>query len=273
MGIPKKTYIDSVAEKRVKLLIYAIGILTILPSIYLGYGIVKDTITESSINTFIEKEFIFENTRVLNKYLDSANNTLEVIVFGSRINADSVEVLNNKLSQYKLDNLNLRITQSDTPTSLGQDDVKRIINEELYQNNQIALGDRDKKIELLENELYKYKLNYEFDVKGLYNEIRTLYPEITDLSIGRAKTFKSQNEEMKEIIIATINASHELPIEDLSKIKEWFKTKTNNPDVELFTNYAVPIAPLSLPESTGVSEVLPNEIIGKSNTSSTLGKM
>lgn len=255
MRIPKKSYIDAASEKRVKILIYIIGIITILPSIYLGYGIVKDSMLESNINSFIQNEFVFENTRVLSRYVDNESKTLEVVVFGNKINDDSIKVLKTKLNQYHLDNLNLKITQSDTSTPLGQDDIEKIINQELYESNQIALGDRDKKIELLESELLKYKL-YDFDVKSLYNEIRSIYPEITDLSIGKSNLYNPLEDKVNEIIVVTISVYKELPSEEILKITEWLKTRTNNSNIEIFMNYTVPIPSLSSPGTDGISNDL-----------------
>ncbi|MDF2615082.1 MAG: hypothetical protein K0S71_2868 [Clostridia bacterium] len=242
MRLPKKAYIDKHAQLRVKFSIYLIGIVTILPSIYLGYGIVKDSLTESNVNSFINKEFIFANTRLLNKYIDYPKKTLEVVVFGSKLSEETIDFLNTKLSQYNLEDLTLKVTQTETPDSLGQEDVKRLIDQELYESNQVALGDRDKKIELLENELLKYKLS-DFDVKALYHEIKTLYPGITDLSIGKNKSYNPFDEKIHEVTIATINVYKELPSEDVDKITKWLEARINQPDIYVYTNFTVPLAP------------------------------
>ena len=242
MRLPKKAYVDKGTANRVKFLIYLIGILTVVPSVFIGYSLVKDSIMESNISNFIDKEFIFENTRVLNRYIDYPNKKLELIVFGNKLSDNSITLLNNKLKQYSLSELTLQITQSQTPESLGQDDVKRLINQELYESNQVALGDRDKKIELLENELFKYKLA-DFDVKTLYQELRALYPDITDLSIGKNKSYSPSNEEVQEVVIATINVYKELSDENISRITDWLKTRINHTNVYVYMNFSVPLNP------------------------------
>ena len=50
-------YMDSVRERNVKRIIYAVLFLTVVPSIYLGYNIVRQSGFEIDANTFLKNEF------------------------------------------------------------------------------------------------------------------------------------------------------------------------------------------------------------------------
>ena len=136
----------------------------------------------------VEKEFLFDQTRVVRKYVDPETKQLEIALVGTRLSEDTIHLLENKLADYNLSGMKLKITQGEASNTLGSDDVKNLIQQELYEKNQIALSDRDKRIEILESELLKYKLA-EFDVESLSKEITKLYPEIEWFSIGKNKVY------------------------------------------------------------------------------------
>lgn len=57
MGIPRKTYVDEFGierEEKTKKWIIAIAIVTVMPSLVLGYQLVKDSFIETNINKYVE---------------------------------------------------------------------------------------------------------------------------------------------------------------------------------------------------------------------------
>lgn len=209
MGIPRKTYVDEFGierEEKTKKWIIAIAIVTVMPSLVLGYQLVKDSFIETNINKYVEKEFLFDQTRVVSKYVDSETKQLEIALVGTRLSEDTIHLLENKLADYNLSGMKLKITQGEASNTLGSDDVKNLIQQELYEKNQIALSDRDKRIEILESELLKYKLA-EFDVESLSKEITTLYPEIEWFSIGKNKVYNVETKQIEEAVVASIETS------------------------------------------------------------------
>ena len=156
MGIPRKTYIDEAGvekEEKIQKWTIIITVLTILPSLYFGYQLVRDSIVDSNIARYIDDEFKFNNTRVVNRYINKKNKIIEIALVGAQVGDDVIDLLTNKLGEYALNGFELKVTQGEIGDSLGTEDVKNILNEELYAQNQAVLNDKEKKIELLESEL------------------------------------------------------------------------------------------------------------------------
>ena len=236
MGIPRKTYVDEFGierEEKTKKWIIAIAIVTVMPSLVLGYQLVKDSFIETNINKYVEKEFLFDQTRVVSKYVDPETKQLEIALVGTRLSEDTIHLLENKLADYNLSGMKLKITQGEASNTLGSDDVKNLIQQELYEKNQIALSDRDKQIEILESELLKYKL-VEFDVESLSKEITTLYREIEWFSIGKNKVYNVETKQIEEAVVASIETSVTFTEVEKEKLTEWIKARTNNDHVVLY---------------------------------------
>lgn len=248
MHIPKRSFIDAKAEKRVKMYIYIIGIITVIPSVFLGYQIVREGVRESNIASFIEKELKWEETRVVSKYVDKNKNTLEVALLGKRVGQESIEVLNGKLKDYGLEDMKLNVTQGESVQTLKTEDIQSIVEQELFENNQqIALGNRDEQIELLKAELVKYKgqlMEYEqdyYDVKILTEELQTLYPDIKTLSVGKSRSYNEEKDEIVEGIVALIETTKGYDEAEQEKLRNWIKVKTGTEEAVLIVKKVVPV--------------------------------
>lgn len=55
-----------------------------LPSIYLGYDIVKKTMDNSSAEKFITENFDFDGTQIVQKTIDTDKRMIEVALLGKR---------------------------------------------------------------------------------------------------------------------------------------------------------------------------------------------
>ena len=69
MKYPKKEFLDEKKEKRVQTYITIFTILTIVPSVYLAYGIVMRSIWEEQAKTFFQTELIYPRTQVISTEL------------------------------------------------------------------------------------------------------------------------------------------------------------------------------------------------------------
>ena len=69
MHFSKKTFVDPVRGKKVQQIVYTIIFVTMVPSIYITYNMIKTNIFETNANRFITNEINFPNTFVVNKQI------------------------------------------------------------------------------------------------------------------------------------------------------------------------------------------------------------
>ena len=238
MGIPRKTYIDEAGvekEEKIQKWTIIITVLTILPSLYFGYQLVRDSIVDSNIARYIDDEFKFNNTRVVNRYINKKNKIIEIALVGAQVGDDVIDLLTNKLGEYALNGFELKVTQGEIGDSLGTEDVKNILNEELYAQNQAVLNDKEKKIELLESELLKYKLT-DYAVEQMSQELKALYTGIESFSVGNQKVYNSSDNSTSTQVVATIKSAVVLSAEDQERIKNWIQARTGGNTISLYVD-------------------------------------
>lgn len=270
MHIPKQSYIDEKTEKKVQRYVYSIGVLLIIPSVFLAYQIVTESMFESNVQKYINTELIFEDTQVVRTYISEDKNEFNIALLGKRISNDTIELLQNKLENYNLGHLTLKVTQTETTETLDYEAIQSIIEQELNSaHTEVALSDRDAQIEMLKAELVTYKSllldyqNAEYDTISLAKEIGSIYPNIKSFSLEQTKSYEIDTDELNTKLIAIIDTTAPLTEIDKDKIKAWISVKTSIESIELYINTSMqpmlntssvlahtPEIPLSNPDSS-----------------------
>lgn len=225
----KKSFVDKNFEKKVKRYIATTVILTIIPSIYMAYGIVNKAIVENRVRSFVDKEFSDLDVRIIGQKLTKVNNAvvIDLAVVGPAIEADVLKLISNKLKDYGLENAKLQVRNMSGNQTTDLSSIKMGIIEDLYKKNEELIKDKDAKIGLLEKELIKFK-ELNFPSAEFRDEIKTQYQEIQDLYLA---SLPVQDE--KQIVLAYIKVSKRLSSTSEKKIKEWLKVKTKTEDVKV----------------------------------------
>lgn len=250
MHIPKQSYIDEKTSKKVQRYVYGIGIIIIIPSVILAYKIVSDTMFENNVQKYVNTELVFDDTQVVRSYINEDKDELVVALLGKRISSDTIELLQNKLEQYGLNDLQLKVTQTETTETLNYEDIQALIEQELNTTNtQIALSDRDAQIDVLKSELITYKTqlldyqNAEYDTVNLAKELGAIFPDIESFSLEQTKTYEIHTDELVTKLIAIITTKSPLSEQDQERIKAWISIKTFMDNVELYITTQTPVNP------------------------------
>ena len=75
MKYSKKEFVDDERRKKVERMVYTILILTMAPSIYLTYNMVKENFFEVAASRFVSQNFNYADTQVLSKSAVKAHHT------------------------------------------------------------------------------------------------------------------------------------------------------------------------------------------------------
>ena len=85
MNFRKKEFLSPTAEKKARHIITALVIITILPAAAMTYNIVRKSIQQNNISTFIHKELQQNGTQIISSALDTDKKTLNIIAVGKEI--------------------------------------------------------------------------------------------------------------------------------------------------------------------------------------------
>jgi len=226
LKFPFKVHPDDKEKTRVNRIVWAIALVTLLPSIYFGYDIVKQNNFQKKANQFVENEAVFPNNFLLKKVVD-ANSKEIILTYGGLLIKDSAILdLNSKLGKYDLADCNLKIQQGFS-----------YLNETSKNNEQdnllsSALNEKAKQIEVL-----SYKLDSIYKQKDLskqvYKEIKAQHPSVESLILQ--PTILTNDSIQKNVWISNVKSTEKLNAADKTKMQEWLKVRLNTE--EIFINF------------------------------------
>lgn len=224
LHFPRHEYQDKSTGQRMRLLIWAIVIATFVPSVFIAFYMIRRSVFETNASRFCAKEMMFEGNTIIEKKIDPAAKTIKMVYIGRGVSPELLENARKKLADYHLADADLQINQGMKElTSSDISNMKSQIIEDLYKKNQEILLSKDEKINLLEKELTKYQSGY---LSGtITNEIRTLFPQVGDVSLSRAllSTSKSKTPDTVNLIYMKFNRN--VGKADLRRLESWLKER------------------------------------------------
>ncbi|RAJ80325.1 putative hydrophobic protein (TIGR00341 family) [Chitinophaga dinghuensis] len=106
-------YENSNYSSKVRRYMWLIIIITVVPSIYLTYRIVQKSIFESNAQRFVDENFNFANSQVVQRsfVFNEKGSKISLLLVGAHLNDSTLEAIRNKLPVYRLTNATLAVRQ------------------------------------------------------------------------------------------------------------------------------------------------------------------
>lgn len=225
----KKEHADELRQKKVKRYVTFIVLVTALPSIYIAYNIVQRTVYGNNVAHYIEQEFNFPNTRVMNQKLisDSAGNkVLEVFLIGETIQQQTIDNINSQRAYYGIADCRLVVKQGIQETQdININDIKAGILEELYSRNKATIKDKDEKITLLENELLNYKAQ-QLPIADISKEFCALNKNVEFFTVQPTVLYNNKNQKFDTVHVAFMHFTKNPDEQESERIYNWLKLRT-----------------------------------------------
>ena len=187
LKFPLVSFINAETEKKVKRYMIAFVFLVILPSAWIFYGLVKETIFLGKAESFISQNLEISGTEIISKkvtYTDSTSR-IDIFIMGEPIEPKMQEQLQRQMLLDGIENTILKIHQ---PKDVSMDvagrlskEVKVGILEDLYQRNEQLIAAKDKRIIELENEIIQHQKDV-IPFEGISKEISINYPTVERVS-------------------------------------------------------------------------------------------
>lgn len=245
----KKThFLDAERDRKVRNYMVFFAILTILPSLYVAWQVVNETLFQANAKRFIDENFEVSGTEVIHSRTRFQQDTsqIEVTLIGKPFSDDMIESLQNRLPQYKLTKTKLVINQpynSGVSVDRLSREVRVGVLEDIYKRSDDSLRSRQERIRFLENELVKYKLQANIPLSQIAREVQVQYPGV--LSIGFNKTYTTHLDKMKTDTIPTflVNWKTRPNRQQTKKLEEFLKVRMNLTKAEVINRTGSQISP------------------------------
>lgn len=249
LRVPQYTELSKKQLSKIHRSMAAVAVITMLPSVYLAYDIVSDTIESNNVDNYIKNEFVFDGTQVVQKNIDINNDTIEVSLIGKSIDSETEETLKSKLSEYSLSNYKLTITQTMVDGGITAEEVQAMLDSYDNDDEEVRVEDLllQKENEELKDENEQLKRQTEalqdkvdaaekqaIDVKQLTSELNALNGKIKGASASYADVYLDNNNVTENKIMVTLLVSENLKQSELDTIRNWLAQRLSNDRIALF---------------------------------------
>lgn len=211
---------------RVRRWVYAIAILTLLPSIYLTYTMVRSNNLKLDAERFVAEEIAIPGTQVLSERITNkkGEKTLEVVMVGRVVNQDSLLLaLRPRLDKYGLKGVHLSILQGGQSAVMPKVSDNESISQ-VYNAAQTAILQRQAEIDSLHNMLAGMERR---DTLGaaMAPELRVVFPEVQDISVSRNVFCNVQTGKMDTVELALVRYSRPAGEAERTKLRKYIEAR------------------------------------------------
>lgn len=230
LGFPLVRYANSRRRRRIAQIASTIAVIVMIPSVILFVNLLRKQVFESKADAFINETVQYTGAETIKFTKDYVNKTLEVYLIGNRVPSATIETWEERLGEIEaLKESKLIVHQGADQTQ----DINRLstevrsgILEDLYVKNREALENKDKRIELLESELSKYRGDA-FSFTDLSKEAKINYENIEE--IGYSNLITTNFQKLDTLPTFTVTWNSELSNTQLrvqqEKFQNWMKVR------------------------------------------------
>lgn len=232
MHFQLKAFVDKEREKMVKRYIVLIALGTMVPAVYLTYGIVKETFYQSAANHFISKEMDFPETQVLDRKISYDTKEIRVVLIGKEVPEDRIVEARSKLKDYKLNNTKLVVFQGVNNSTADISNIRSMVMEDFYKNSEKELASQKQKIDSLEKIVQLHKETGMADMK-IASEMKVLFPAVNTLAMTQTLKLNIEAVQTDTVTYVILGCEKSPSATEKKKMAEWLKTRTGAKKLKL----------------------------------------
>ena len=227
---------DNARARRVRRIVYTLAILTMLPSIYLTYNMLRQNKFTMSADNFVAEECRFPDTQVISHhaYTDHGEHTISLTLLGKPLPSDSLQLaLASKLKFYGLSGTRLVIIQGAQANRTAAQSQQTAAVGDIYRLTQATINRQQVTIDSLKHVISEERTAFTAS-SNLAPELKVLFPNIH--RIGISTTVFSDLAEHNGTDTATVAMVHtkgRLAKSERKKLAEYLEARMGIKQVEI----------------------------------------
>jgi uncharacterized hydrophobic protein (TIGR00271 family) len=228
---PHKRFISPEVEKRVHRTILAVVLITVLPSIYLAYGLVTSELFREKANNFVKQEYAFPDTYVAKVIIAPDTRTIDVSLIGNGLAEDKLSALTTRLQAYGLKDAKL-VTHQSASGQFDMTSIKAVLLKDVLASTAQSVEEKNKKIIELEQQLAAANAataTQQQTAKELYAQ----YPAVTKIALSVAPVWGADGTTHTKTGFVEIYSKKPLSQEDQRRIRSWLKVRLGVEQIRL----------------------------------------
>lgn len=214
--------------RRVRRIVYALAILTMLPSIYLTYTMIKQNTYTMNADRFIRDECHFPDTQVLNRqiYTKDGEKCLSMTLIGKTLPIDSLRLaLSSKLKFYGLAGTKLIFIQGGADAVDKQDNNYSPAVSDIYRIAQSTITRQQSTIDSLERIVIAGR-ETTTAAPAIAPEIKVIFPNIKRIGISTTVfSMPGDTVPADTATVAMVHTEHRFSQAEKNKLAEYLEAR------------------------------------------------
>ncbi|MGN0623993.1 MAG: DUF389 domain-containing protein [Oscillospiraceae bacterium] len=225
LKVPYHRNISQSGQKKINRIIALITVIAVIPSVFVGAVTVYNSYIDHSISSYLDKEFRFPDTQVVQSSTDTNKKLITVSLVGAHISDDTIAALEKELDEYGLENYSLRITQNYLPDLSEADNTDKVtiaVQENQMSEMQSQLNEKQQRIDELEKLTSDYEAEQQsrVDCALLAKNAEQVFSDLEDCSCGIMSDAEG------EYVLLTARSKEKLSDKETVIIENWLKNET-----------------------------------------------
>lgn len=210
LEFPDHSFTDPQTERRWKVFMWILTVVTLIPSIWFGYQMILKNTFEQNANRYITSDALFPNNFLLSKNISFEKNQIELTYGGERLTQKDFSDMIKKGAKYGLQGTKIIIKQGFNFTSQSNT---------LEQNrSQIAQNNMQKVLSIQDSINKEEKLSRE-----VFDELKLQNPDISGFSFTNTKVQRDSLSNAAKV--AMIISSENLTQSERNEIENFLKIR------------------------------------------------
>ena len=231
---PNKEFLDKKRAMVVRRYMMIIVTCTIIPSLYLTYRVLRNTVFEEQVKSFVNKELDFPNTQVLSRTVavDTAGRkALNVVLLGDEVPDMMIEAARARMTDYGLGGIGLNIQQG-FGSDVDINELKAVLMKDLYKNNEELIQAQAMQIDSLKHTVDRYRRASHLAL-SLTPELRVLYPQVERLACTPTIIANTVQDKPDTVLLVYVKVKNALTPDEQRKLSQWMAARTEEKDIKL----------------------------------------
>lgn len=231
---PKKVFMDKQREKKVTRYVGILVFLTIAPSLFLSYNLVRSTFFQQQVKVFIAEELQFPNTQILSKTITDTGKKKEIklVLIGKEVPEEEIQMARSKMPKFGLKDVSLVVEQGFGQGPVDINNLKSMLMQDLYKNNEQILKDQSLEIDSLKRDLSRYN-DYNNLTLTLMPEMKVLFPFINEASCSHTYLMNSETNKADTVLLVYLKTKENVREAERNKIKAWLGARVDAKNIKL----------------------------------------
>lgn len=225
----KKVFIDKVRERNVKRMMMIITLVTFIPSVVIGFHMVRVSLFEATADKYVAQVFSFPHTRVIecNKHYSRGKHPsqIELLLLGEPLDEVVIENARAQLAGFGLEKVDLIVRQA------NRED--RIDIASLQQSYTELLEEKNRRIGEMTAQLSRYRVT-DVEVDDISREVGAMMPAVRAISLTKGITFDVQGTPLDTTLVCVVTPRDPADSIDRMTLTHWLRIRTKVANVKLF---------------------------------------